>query len=383
MTQNKNKVINLHEPHFKGNELKYLEDCIKSTWVSTSGKYINKFENKIAKFTRVNHSIYCINGTHALQICLKVCGVSHDDEVIVPTLTFVAPINAVCYNNAKPVFMDCDDNYNIDQSKTISFIKEKTVYKNGQTINIKTKKVIKAIIIVHVFGNAANIDDLVNICRKRNIKIIEDASESLGTIYKHKKVHTGTIGDLGVISFNGNKIITSGGGGMIITNNDELNERIRYLIFQAKDDSFNYVHDEVGYNFAQTNISAAIGLAQIEKIKGILKKKKKIYHEYLKLFQNNKNAYISKVPLISDNNHWLNLIRVNQNKKNHFIKKFISKRINVRPVWYPNHLQKSFQKCQTYNIRNALKLHKESICLPSSYHLAKSDLKRIVSVLND
>ena len=175
-------------------------------------------------------------------------------------------------------YMDCDDNYNIDQSKTISFIKEKTVYKNGQTINIKTKKVIKAIIIVHVFGNAANIDDLVNICRKRNIKIIEDASESLGgTIYKHNKVHTGTIGDLGVISSNGNKIITSGGGGMIITNNDEpVMERIRYLIFQAKDDSFNYVHDEVGYNFAQTNISAAIGLAQIEKIKGILKKKEKI-----------------------------------------------------------------------------------------------------------
>ncbi len=383
MTKNKNKVINLHEPHFKGNELKYLKECIKSTWVSTSGKYINKFENKIAKFTRVNNAIYCINGTHALQICLNVCGVSRDDEVIVPTLTFVAPINAVSYNNAKPVFMDCDDNYNIDQSKTISFIKEKTVYKNGQTINLKTKKVIKAIIIVHVFGNAANIDDLVNICRKRNIKIIEDASESLGTIYKHNKVHTGTIGDLGVISFNGNKIITSGGGGMIITNNNELNERIRYLIFQAKDDSFNYVHDEVGYNFAQTNISAAIGLAQIEKIKDILKKKKKIYHEYLKLFQNNKNAYISKVPLISNNNYWLNLIRVNPNKKNYFIKKFISKKINVRPVWYPNHLQKSFKACQTYKIKNALILHNESICLPSSYHLAKSDLKRIVSVIND
>ena len=135
MTKNKNKVINLHEPHFKGNELKYLKDCIKSTWVSTSGKYINKFENKIAKFTRVNNAIYCINGTHALQICLNVCGVSRDDEVIVPTLTFVAPINAVCYNNANPIFMDSDNNYNIDQSKTISFIKEKTVYRNGKTIN--------------------------------------------------------------------------------------------------------------------------------------------------------------------------------------------------------------------------------------------------------
>ena len=383
MTQKKDKVINLHEPLFKGNELKYLKDCIKSTWVSTNGKYINKFENRISKFTKANHAIYCINGTHALQMCLKVCGVSRDDEVIVPTLTFVAPINAVCYNNANPIFMDSDNNYNIDQSKTISFIREKTVYKNGKTINRKTKKVIKAIIIVHVFGNAADISDLVNICKKRNIKIIEDASESLGTFYKHNKTHTGTIGDLGVISFNGNKIITSGGGGMILTNSNKLNERIRYLIYQAKDDAFNYIHDEIGYNFAQTNISAAIGLAQIERIKVILKKKEKIYREYVKLFQKNKNAYVSKVPVISENNYWLNLIRVNAKKKDYFIKKFISKKVNVRPIWYPNHLQKSFKACQTYKIKNALILHSESICLPSSYHLAKSDLRRIVSVIND
>ncbi len=375
--------IPLHEPKFNGNEIKYLKECIRSSWVSTSGSFIKKFERNIEKFTKSKYAIFCINGTHALQISLLVAGVKSGDEVIVPTITFIAPINAISYNHAKPIFMDCDDYYNIDEEKTIEFINKETSYKNGFTINKKTKKIIRAIIVVHTFGNAAKINVLVNLCKKRNIKIIEDASESLGTVYKRNRVHTGTIGDLGVISFNGNKIITSGGGGMILTNNNKLNERIRYLIFQAKDDSLNYVHNEIGYNYAQTNISAAIGLAQFERIKIILKKKKKIYNDYIKLFEKNQNAYISKVPSISKNNHWLNLIRVNSSKKNYFIKKFISKKINVRPIWYPNHLQKSFKSCQIYNIKNALKLHRETICLPSSYHLAKSDLRRIVSVMND
>lgn len=315
--------IPLHEPKFNGNEIKYLKECIRSSWVSTSGSFIKKFERNIEKFTKSKYAIFCINGTHALQISLLVAGVKSGDEVIVPTITFIAPINAISYNHAKPIFMDCDDYYNIDEEKTIEFINKETSYKNGFTINKKTKKIIRAIIVVHTFGNAAKINVLVNLCKKRNIKIIEDASESLGTVYKRNRVHTGTIGDLGVISFNGNKIITSGGGGMILTNNNKLNERIRYLIFQAKDDSLNYVHNEIGYNYAQTNISAAIGLAQFERIKIILKKKKKIYNDYIKLFEKNQNAYISKVPSISKNNHWLNLIRVNSSKKNYFIKKFI------------------------------------------------------------
>ena len=276
------KKISLHEPKFNGNELKYLKDCIKSTWVSTSGKYINKFEKKILKYTKSKYAIACNSGTSSLHISLLVAGVKTNDEVIVPTLTFIAPINAVRYVNATPIFMDCDNHFNIDEKKTIKFIEKETYFKNGFTRNKSTNKIIKAIIVVHVFGNAANVFKLLKLCKKRNIKIIEDASESLGTFYKKNKKHTGTVGDIGCISFNGNKIITSGSGGMILTNKINYNKKIRYLIKQAKDDNLNFIHNEIGFNYAQTNLSAGLGLAQFENIKNILKKRnifiKNIFH---------------------------------------------------------------------------------------------------------
>ena len=385
---NKKKPISLHEPVFNGNELKYLSQCIKSTWVSTSGYFISKFESKIASYLNVKNAIACNSGTASLHVSLLVCGVKRNDEVIVPTITFIAPINAVRYVGADPIFMDSDEYFNLDEDKTIEFIKNCTVFKKGNTINLKTKKIIRAIILVHTFGNPCKIKKLKSLCKKRCIKIIEDASESLGSKYNKsylKNQFTGTIGDIGCISFNGNKIITAGAGGMIVTNNNIFAKKIRYLIKQAKDNDFEYIHNEIGYNYSQTNVQAAIGLAQFEKLDKILKWKKSIHNSYSRLLKDNKNFTIYSTPSYSESNYWLNILRIESLKKIDKIKLMkllIKNGIYVRPIWQLNHLQKEYKLCQNYKITNALALLDRSICLPSSYNLKKNDLKRIVSIIN-
>ncbi len=380
MTKN---YIPLHEPKFNGNEVKYLKECIRSSWVSTNGLFIKKFEKHIEKYTKSKYAIFCINGTHALQISLLVAGVKSGDEVIVPTITFIAPINAISYNHAKPIFMDCDEYYNIDEEKTIEFINKETIYKNGFTINKKTKKIIRAIIVVHTFGNAVNLNQLVPLCKKRNIKIIEDASEALGTHYIKNEKYAGTVGDFGVISFNGNKIITSGAGGMILVKNKKNYDRIKYLIYQAKNDALNFIHNEIGYNFAQTNLNAALGLAQLENIEKIISAKEKIHDTYKKNLNLTPNLKLVNVPEYSKNNYWLNILKVNRKYKKKLLHFLNKERILARPVWQLNHLQVKYKNCQTYNIQKAVYLHKTSICLPSSYHLRKEDLFRVIKTLTN
>ena len=218
------ELIPLSVPSIKGNEWKYVKECLDTEWVSSAGKYVDLFEQKIAEYTGAKFAVATVNGTAALHVSLIIAGVKAGDEVIVPSLTFIAPINAVKYANANPIFMDSDKYYNIDSEKTIEFIKNETSFKNGFTYNKKTKKRISAIIPVHILGNAVWLDELVPFCKERNIKIIEDSTESLGTRYtegNYSGKHTGTIGDFGTVSFNGNKIITTGGGGMILTDNEE------------------------------------------------------------------------------------------------------------------------------------------------------------------
>ena len=306
--------ISLHEPKLKGKELKYLTECIKTNWLSQSGKFVDIFEKKIAAFTKAKFAIACINGTSALQLSLHLAGVKKGDEVIAPTITFVAPINAIKYNGANPVFMDCDEFCNINEKKTIEFIKFHTYFKNGFTYNRKTKNKISALVVVHVYGNPANLEKLIPLCKKRNIKIIEDASESLGSKYicgSLKNKHTGTLGLFGCLSFNLNKIITSGGGGMILTNNKKLAIRAKYLSTQAKDDPIRFIHNSIGYNFRLTNIHAAIGTAQLEILNKILIKKKIVHNEYAKRFIKNKNIELLKNPKYSKSNFWMNVIKIN------------------------------------------------------------------------
>jgi len=379
-------MISVHEPYFSGNEWKYIKNCLDQGWVSSAGKAIDLFEKKIAKYTGSKYAVACVNGTSALQISLKIAGVNKGDEVIAPSLTFISPINAIYYNNAKPVFMDNDDHYTIDIDKTTDFLKKETKtfiekksgVKSVITINKKNGNRIKAIIIVHVFGNAVKLDKLVNLCKKKNIFIVEDAAESVGTFYKsgkYKNKHTGTIGNIGCLSFNGNKIITTGGGGIILTDNLKIAKKSKYLITQAKDDSVFYIHNEVGYNFRLTNLQAALGIAQLESLKKYINKKKIIHQIYKKQINKINCLKISDTPNFANCNHWLNILEIQKkiSKKRLFkIIKYLKKnKIETRPIWHPNHLQKQFKNCQGYKLKNINQIYKNRLCLPSSPQLTR------------
>ena len=373
------KKFFLHAPTIVNNDKFYLNKTLKENWISTSGKNINLFEKKLASYTKAKYCIALNNGTSALHLSLKSIDVTFGDEVIVPTITFIATINSIKYVNADPIFMDSDNFFNIDISKTISFIKNHTIFKSGYTYNKQTKKIIKAIIPVHVWGSAVFMDDLISLCKKRNIKIIEDSSESLGTWYtkgKYIKKHTGTIGDAGCISFNANKIITAGAGGAVLTNSSLIANKIRYLSTQAKNDQIKFIHDEVGYNYKITSLHAAIGLGQIKRINNILEKKRLIRKIYLNEM-NKKKLSLNPIPNHSSNNLWMNLVNTNLDSYSELSKKieYLSKKgIETRPVWYLNHLQKSYKKYQSYKITNSFKLINNYLCLPSGLELTRKDI---------
>ena len=376
--------IPLSEPTLQGNEWKYVKECIDGEWVSSSGKYVNLFEQKITEYTGAKFAIACVNGTSALQVSLRLAGVRSGDEVIVPTLTFIAPVNAIAYNGASPVFMDADEYYNIDIMKTIDFIQNQTYFKDNATYNKITNKRISAIIPVHIWGNAVWLDKLVPLCKKYNISVVEDACESLGTFYikgLFEGKHTGTIGELGCLSFNGNKIITTGGGGMILTNDFDLANKAKYLTTQAKDDPVNYIHNEIGYNFRLTNIQAAIGVAQLEKIQNYLKRKKEIHKQYLTCVKEIKSFIIADIPNYANNNHWLNIFMRNPVKINKVIDYLRHKNIETRPIWQLNHLQEPYKSCQSYKVENAPKLINQSLCLPSSVSITDNQISIVINKL--
>jgi len=378
--------IPLSVPSLKGNEWKYIKACIDKEWVSSAGEFVDLFEQNIAKYTGSKYAIACVNGTAAIQLSLRLIGVEPGDEVIAPTLTFIAPINAVSYNNAKPVFMDVDNYYNIDAEKTEEYIRNKTVFKNGFSYSKTTNNKISAIIPVHVWGNACQFNGILELCEERNISIVEDASESLGTFYKkgkYKGKHTGTIGKLGCISFNGNKIVTAGGGAMILTDDKALAEKAKYLTTQAKDDPIRYIHNEIGYNFRLTNIQAALGVAQLEQLPEILKKKKEIHHSYKKEVKKVDGLSISDTPAYASNNHWINLLQINNDiygeDKEKLMQRLKENSVQARPVWQLNHAQKPYKNCQTYKIEKAVKLLSNSLCIPSSSNLNDEDLNKVIS----
>ena len=380
--------IPLSVPIINGNELEYIKECLDTEWVSSAGKYVDLFEENISKYTNSKFTVASVNGTSALQVSLRLAGVMPDDEVIIPTLTFIAPVNAISYNYAKPIFMDVDNYYNIDSEKTIDFIKNETFFKNGFTYNKVTNKKISALVPVHIWGNAVWLDELVDICNERNIRIVEDASESLGTFYSkgnYKEKHSGTIGDIGCISFNGNKIITTGGGGMILTENEKTAEKARYLTTQAKDDPLRYIHNDIGYNFRLTNIQAALGVAQLEQLPKFLERNNNNYIRYNELLKELDGLVLAKVPNYARNNHWMNLLqiesKVNDLNIEQIMKKLSREGIETRPVWELNHKQRPYLDCQTYYIDNAEKIHKESLCLPSGSNLRDKDIQLIIKHL--
>lgn len=377
------REIPLSIPAIEGNEWKYIKKCLDTGWVSYAGGYVTKFEEKIAKYIGTKYAIATINGTAALHISLVGCDIQPGEEVIVPTLTFIAPVNTVKYCGAEPVFMDCDpETLCINTEKVIAFIKNNTLQKkDGFTYNKMSGRRIKAIIPVHIFGHPVDMDSLIDICAVHNIDIIEDATESLGSEYKDKK--TGSFGKVGCLSFNGNKIITTGGGGMVVTDDERLANRIRHLTTQAKADTIEYDHDEIGYNYRLTNIQAAMGVAQTEKLDEHIKLKRKNALLYRKLLSEIDDVkFLWEKPWVK-NNFWFYTIKVSKKHKKPLMDYLISKGIQVRPIWKLINKLPMYKGSQVYKIEYATEAYDTCINLPCSVNLKKEAVEFIVKNIEE
>lgn len=364
--KNPGGIVPLHEPIFDGNEKNYICECIDTTYVSSVGKFVSRFEKMIEDFTGCKYAIAAVNGTAALHIALLLSDVRPEDEVITQALTFIATANAISYSGAKPIFIDVDLNTLGLSPKFLKlFLEENTKIENGNCINKLSGKRIKACIPMHTFGHPCLIDEIIAICNEYNIDVIEDAAESLGSYYKNK--HTGTFGKFGTLSFNGNKIITTGGGGMILTDNEELGILAKHLTTTAKvPHPWEFVHDKIGYNYRLTNLAAALGCAQMEQLPEFLIKKRKLSENYFTLF-NRLNIDFFHEPENCKSNYWLNtLILRNKLERNYFLEIFNNNKIQVRPVWEPINKLKMYSNCQCGLLENLSWLADRIVNIPSS-----------------
>jgi aminotransferase in exopolysaccharide biosynthesis len=374
-------MIPLSAPSLKGNEWKYVKECLETEWVSSAGTYVDTFEKNVADYLGARYAVACMNGTSALHISLLLAEVQPHDEVIVPTVTFIAPVNAVHYIGAEPLFMDCDDYCTLDMDKTKEFLETHCEFKNGITVNKKTNRRIAAVIPVHIFGIPVNMDPLLELADRYNIKIIEDATESLGSLYKGKK--TGTFGLLGCLSFNGNKIITTGGGGMIITHHEALAKRARYLTTQAKEDGMEYIHNEIGLNYRMVNVLAAIGVAQLEEIDTYVALKRKNFTLYKKALSDTPLTLLDE-PAYAHSNKWFYAVLCNDRKEKNLLLEHLNRKgVQARPLWFLNHLQKPYAHCQAYAIENAPHLYDTLVNIPCSVSLTENEIKEVVKAIKE
>ena len=358
----------LHEPLFKGNEKKYLKKCIETGYVSYIGKYVNTFERKISKYTGSKNAVALVNGTCALHILLKYFNVGINDEVILPSITFVATANSVAYCKAFPHFVDIEkETLGICPEKLEEYLKKIAIKKKGYCINKKTGRKIRVLIAVHVFGVPCKILEIKKICKMYNIKLIEDAAGAMGSFLKGK--HLGNFSQAGVISFNGNKTITCGGGAIIITENKKMASKIRHLSTTAKKKHpWEYIHDEIGFNYRMTNLNAAIGCAQLENINRIISAKRKNFFLYKRLFKKNKDVQIIQEPNYSKTNYWLITLIIKKNKKlkNQVLRELNQSGFQGRSIWKPLHTLKIFEKCPRGKLKNTMDIYNRAINLPSS-----------------
>jgi len=361
------EFIPLHEPRFFGNEKKYVNEAIDSTFVSSIGKYVTEFEEKIANFVGCKYAIATANGTSALHIGLKLVGVDEDSEVITQPLTFIATANAISYCQAQPIFIDVDrDTLGLSPEKLKIFLEEHTfVNENQECINKTSEKVIKACVPMHTFGHPCRIDEVVEICDEYNIAVVEDAAESLGSYYKGK--HTGRFGKIGVFSFNGNKLITTGGGGMIVTDDEDLAKRAKHITTTAKvPHPYEYIHDEIGYNYRLTNLAAALGVAQMENIDIFIDKQRALAQEYSRFFQDTDIEFIEE-PHEAKSNYWLNAVILKDRKtRDAFLKYTNDNGVMTRSIWRLMNKLEMFKDAECGDISNAEWLEDRVVNISSS-----------------
>ena len=362
----------LHEPNINSQDQKKVLKILKTGYVSSIGKDVLNLENKIKKITKSKFVISTINGTSAIHIGLNVLGVKNLEEVLLPSIGFVAIANAVLYNNAIPHFIDSEINhFGVDPIKLDKYLKKNTYIKKNKCFNKKTNRVIKALIVVHVFGHPAQITKIVSIAKKYKIKVLEDAAEAFGSLYNGKQV--GTFGDIGILSFNGNKIITTGNGGAILTNNKSYAEKSKHITTTSKlNHKWEYVHDVVGYNYRLSNINASLGLSQIARLNSFIKHKRQLYKKFKKLIDKSEDLTILNQPINSRSNFWLQTLVLKKSSKykiKNLLNKFHKKKILARPIWKPLHKLKYLNKFPKMNLKNAENLENKIINIPSSYYL--------------
>lgn len=358
--------IPLHSPLFIGNEKKYLEECIDSTYVSSVGRFVDLFEEKMLEYTGSKRAVVCVNGTNALHLALKLVGVEQHDEVITQALTFIATANAISYCGASPIFLDVErSTMGLSPDELDEFLTLKAELKTDGCYNKLTGKRIKACVPMHTFGHPCRIDEIAAICEKFKIELIEDAAESIGSFYKGR--HTGTFGRVGVVSFNGNKTITTGGGGMLLFNDEELAQKAKHLTTQAKvPHPWNFVHDEIGYNYRMPNINAALGVAQLENLDLFIEKKRSLANEYEDFFRIKPVSFFRE-PEKCRSNYWLNVILFeSEDERDHFLVESNSQGVMTRPVWRLMNKLRMFENFQKGSLKNSEWFEERLVNIPSS-----------------
>lgn len=364
------KFIPLHVPCFTGNEKKYLNECIDSTYVSSVGKFVDRFEEMTAQYTDAKKAVVCVNGTNAIHMALMLVGVTLGDEVITQPLTFIATANAISYCGAYPVFIDVDpDTMGLSPAKMEIWLNANARITGEACYNKKTNRRIKACVPMHTFGHPVKLDELVALCRKWHIELVEDAAESLGSFYKGK--HTGTFGRIGAISFNGNKTITTGGGGMLLFNDEQLAQKCKYLTTQAKvPHRWEFVHDHIGYNYRMPNINAALGCAQMEHLQEFVDNKRETAKLYKEFFQNIPGITFFEEPEECRSNYWLNVVILRDRKsQTEFLEFTNNNGVMTRPVWQLMNRLPMFVNCECGDLTNAEWLEERVVNIPSSIRL--------------
>jgi len=373
-------MIPLSIPNLSGNEWKYVKDCLDTNWVSSVGSYVTEFEKRVAEFCQVKHAVATSSGTTALHISLLLAGVQSGELVLVPNITFVASINAIKYTGADPVLIDVDPaTWQMDIELLNEFLQKEAHVNNGLCIHRSTGKVIRGIMPVHVLGNMCDVERLMEIAGCYNLVVIEDATESLGSTYKGKPA--GSFGLFGCLSFNGNKIITTGGGGMILTNDEKLAIKAKHITTQAKADPEEYYHDEVGYNYRLVNILAAMGVAQMEQLPAFIKRKKEIASVYTGAFTLIDQAIQpQRITAGVDANNWLYTVRLPKQQE---LRKYLrANGIEARPFWVPMNQLPAFKNCIYYQHSNhAEEIYKNCLSLPCSSQITDEQLKQVIDLV--
>lgn len=377
-----NSFIPLSIPNFEGNERKYVDDAIDQGWVSTGGAYITKLEQEMANFLHTENVAACQSGTSALHLSLIEAGVKPGDVVIVPPLTFIAAVNPVRYQFATPVFIDCDESFCMDPAKLKSFCEEECEFADG--ILRHNGQTVRALVIVHVFGNMADMEAIMDIAGRYNLAVIEDATEALGTYYtegRYKGKYAGTIGHFGAYSFNGNKIITTGGGGAVTANEAKVVDHIRFLSTQAKTDSHYYIHDEVGYNYRMTNLQAALGVAQMEELPEFIRRKQANYELYRELFDDFDYGRLMPFRDGTSSNKWFYSINIDRNhikaSMREIINDLYNSGIETRTIWGLINEQKPYMKEEAYRLEKAPYYAARILNIPSSTQITEKEIRYV------